>query len=151
MNKRRAARLLSLIAAGMGAVVLAAGPAAAVDDSFPVSTGNGCGAANYVDSGPGASGGGDNDDYIVIHDYCTDHHGVKAWLNWSDADGNWLAFGDWQYNGNGLAGDPVIWDPFGSRTVKKGDYLDLRVCLVDGANDTSGSSCGEIDTFSADG
>jgi hypothetical protein len=131
-----------LAAASTAAVgVLLAGPAsAATDDSFKVSTANGCGVANFVDYGAGAAGGGNNDDYIVIHDYCSDGHGVRAYAT--------LKFGDAvinlgsQYNGNGLAGAAVIWDPFKEwGNVIEGDIVTITVCLVDGASDTTGSGC----------
>jgi hypothetical protein len=72
---------------------------------MPAITTDSCGAVDFVDYGPGAPGGGNNDDYAVVHDYCGDGHGVKAWA-WLDG----VLIGS-QYNGNGLAGAPVIWDP----------------------------------------
>lgn len=125
------------------------GAAAAIDDGFNVATGDGCGRADFVDFGPGAPGGGDNDDYIVIHDFCSDGHGVKvwAWLNGvsvnSDAG---------RYNGNGLAGDPVIWDPFKPfGNVITGDSVRIKVCLVDSSTASSGLSCHETTRISQDG
>lgn len=118
--------------------------ATAVDDSFSVSTtGGGCGKVDFVDFGEGAPGGGSNDDYLVIHDLCSDGHGVKAWA-WL----NGILLGS-RYNGNGLAGDPVIWDPFGN--VLPGDSIGLKVCLVDGSDDPSPSSCGSLTRTSSDG
>ena len=124
---------------------------AAHDDSFNVSTGDGCGRADFVDFGPGAPGGGDNDDYIVIHDFCSDKHGVKAWA-W--IDGSSVNHDVGGYNGNGLAGDPVIWDPFkqaDGTDVKKDQSLRIKVCLVDGASDSTGLSCRELTLVSVDG
>lgn len=119
---------------------------AAFDDSFTVSTTNGCGSVEFVDFGPGAAGGGDNDDYVVIHDLCSDGHGVKAWA-WL----NGTLLGS-QYNGNGLAGAPVIWDPFKSvGNVGAGDAIGLEVCLVDGNSDPTPSGCGSLTRTSRDG
>ena len=113
-------------------------------DNFQLLTGDRCGRADFVDNGPGAPGGGDNDDYIIIHDYCEDHHGVKvwAWKNGRSVDNDVGG-----YNGQGLAGDPVIWDPFKHGTVNDllpGDCLGVRVCLADGANDHTGASCRDL-------
>ncbi|MFI5898217.1 hypothetical protein ACIA5D_49870 [Actinoplanes sp. NPDC051513] len=85
---------------------------------------------DFVDAGEGWPGGGDNDDYVVIHDYYADGYGTKAyaWLN-----GDYLG---WKYNGNGYAGDPVLWDPFAAfGDVHAGDYVGLKVCLSDGPGD----------------
>jgi hypothetical protein len=116
---------------------------AAVNDDFSVSTTNGCGRVNFIDHGEGAPGGGDNDDYAVIHDLCGDGHGVKAWA-WL----NGVLLGS-RYNGNGLAGAAVIWDPFGN--VAPGDLIGLKVCLVDGSNDPSPSNCASASHRSVDG
>lgn len=70
----------------------------------------------------------------MIHDLCGDGHGVEAyaWLDGSYYGG--------KYNGNGLAGAPVSWDPF---VFVSGQYnVGLKVCLVDGASDPTASSCG---------
>ena len=96
-----AAALLSVT----GLVTTSAG--AAVNDNFNASTTDGCGVANFIDYGPGAPGGGNNDDYVVIHDYCADGHGVMAYVEVDDS-GYWFH----QYNGNGLSGAPVVWGPF---------------------------------------
>jgi hypothetical protein len=114
---------------------------AAHNDSFTVHTtdSGGYGAAEFVDHGPD----GDGDDYIVIHDLCSDGHGVKAyaWINGIYLGG--------MYNGNGLAGAPVIWDPFGD--VSGGQNVGLKVCLVDGDGDPTASSCGSATVKSVDG
>ena len=81
---------------------------------------------------------------MVIHDYCADGHGVMVWASW-DNIGYWFH----QYNGNGLAGAPVVWDPFGN--VKAGQTVELEVCLVDGPADPTPSRCGEASHRSADG
>ncbi|MFL6296103.1 MAG: hypothetical protein ACJ75M_09815 [Actinomycetes bacterium] len=119
---------------------------AAVNDNFNASTTDGCGVANFIDYGPGAPGGGNNDDYVVIHDYCADGHGVMAYVEVDDS-GYWFH----QYNGNGLAGAPVVWDPFLWGNVKAGQKVELEVCLVDGATDLTGSRCGAASRRSADG
>jgi hypothetical protein len=81
---------------------------------------------------------------VVIHDYCADGHGVRAHVSVDGRD-SW----SWQYNGNGLAGAPVVWDPFPN--VKADQVVYLVVCLVDGASDPTGSRCGEASRRSADG
>ena len=131
----------------LGAVVMAAAPAAAtVDDGFTVYTTDGCGAVDFVDYGPGAPGGGNNDDYAVVHDYCGDGHGVKAWA-WI----NGVYLGG-KYNGSGLAGAPVVWDPFKAYgNVIAGDRVGLKVCLVDGDGDTTPSRCVSFTHTSVDG
>lgn len=114
-------------------------PAAAHDDSFTVHTidSGACGSVEFVDHGT------DGDDYLLIHDLCGDGHGVKAyaWL-----DGTYLGS---MYNGNGLAGAPVTWDPFGN--VVGGQSIGLKVCLVDGNDDPTASSCGSATKTSVDG
>jgi hypothetical protein len=83
---------------------------------------------------------------VVIHDYCADGHGVMAYVEVDDS-GYWFH----QYNGNGLAGAPVVWDPFLHGNVKAGQKVELEVCLVDGATDLTGSRCGAASRRSADG
>lgn len=83
----------------------------------------GCGVAYFVDYGLDVPGNGQsNADYIVIHDYCADGHGVKA-LVWFQG----IYLGS-KHNGDGLAGDPVIWNPFPSGNVGAGDLIGLKVC-----------------------
>jgi hypothetical protein len=134
-------------ALALGSAVLAATPAAAAhDDSFTVYTTDRCGAVDFVDYGAGAPGGGNNDDYAVVHDYCGDGHGVKAWA-WL----NGILIGE-KYNGNGLAGDPVIWDPFKAYgNVAPGDSVGLKVCLVDGNGDPTPAKCKSSTHTSEDG
>ena len=125
--------------------------AAAINDDFEVETTDSrhCGSADFDDYGPGAPGGGNNDDYIVIHDNCADGHGVRAqaWVG-RDYVGS-------QYNGNGLEGAPVIWDPFRvyhpDGNVLPGQSVVIEVCLVDGPNDSSGSSCRQVGSVIQDG
>ena len=62
-----------------------------------------------------------NDDYVVIDDFCKDHHGVKAWA-WR----NGKLLGS-KYNGRGN-NKSVIWDPYrNDNNVEKGDYVGLKV------------------------
>ena len=107
----------------------------ALSDDFTVHTtdsgvcgSGGGGSVQFVDNGPAG------DDYVVIHDLCSDGHGVKAyaWIN-----GEY--FGS-MYNGNGLAGAAVTWHPWNN--VFDGESVGLKVCLVDGNNDPTASSCG---------
>jgi hypothetical protein len=147
--RAKAATASALVAAGaLGVTLLASTPAsAAVNDDFQASTSNGaCGVVNFIDFGPGAAGGGDNDDYLVVHDYCSDGHGVKAYA-WLDG----IDLGT-KYNGNGLAGAAVVWDPFKPfDNVVPGDVVHIRVCLVDGANDPTPSQCDDAEHVSVDG
>jgi hypothetical protein len=148
MNLTRATRLrrrVVAIAAAVSATILFSATAAfAANDDFSAATTDGCGVANFIDYGPGAAGGGNNDDYVVIHDYCSDGHGVRAYV-WIQGE----YWGD-QYNGNGLAGSAVVWDPFrlwgGSANLTAGTDVRIEVCLVDGSNDgvndpSQGSKC----------
>jgi hypothetical protein len=144
--------------AALSTVLLMAGPAqAASNDDFSATTTDGCGAVNFIDYGPGADGGGDNDDYLVIHDYCGDGHGVKAWawITQNTTQGPLTFYLGGKYNGNGSAGDPVIWDPFKDfnpdENVAKGDIVGLKVCLVDGNTDSSPTKCDTANHTSADG
>jgi hypothetical protein len=131
-----------LLAAAVTAAAVTVMPgtaAAAVNDDFYVATTDGCGVANFIDYGPGAPGGGDNDDYLVIHDYCADGHGIRAGVSFFGE------FWGYKYNGNGLSGAAVIWDPFrdwsSNGNLIAGDVVTIEVCLVDGANDITGSRC----------
>lgn len=149
MRLPRTITAAALCAAATLAATLTANTAtASINDDFEASTTDGCGVVNFIDHGPGVPGNSEsNDDYLVIHDYCTDGHGVRAWAS---IDG--IPLGS-KYNGNGLAGDPVIWDPFKDfdGNVNAGDTVWLRVCLVDGSADTSGSRCDEQSRVSRDG
>ena len=147
ISERAMGRALVLAAALLSMTMLVATSAGAVvNDDFNASTTDGCGVANFIDYGPGAPGGGNNDDYVVIHDYCADGHGVMAYVEVDDS-GYWFH----QYNGNGLAGAPVVWDPFLHGNVKAGQKIELEVCLVDGMSDPTGSRCGDASRRSADG
>jgi hypothetical protein len=119
---------------------------AAVNDDFAAVTTDGCGVAQFKDYGAGAPGGGNNDDYMIIHDYCADGHGVRANL-YVTGYPFWVG----EYNGNGAAGAPVIWDPFMNGNVKGGQWIYVEVCLVDGRDDYTGSRCGYASHRSADG
>ncbi|PJE93904.1 hypothetical protein CUT44_32475 [Streptomyces carminius] len=115
---------------------------AAVNDSFSVyTTSGGCGSVDFVDYGEGWPGGGNNDDYLVIHDYCSDGKGVRAYA-W--VDGVYLGA---RNNTNGLAGAAVLWDPVGNVTA--GEKVGVKVCLFN--SDNTLSRCNEVSRVSADG
>ncbi|MEV6964483.1 hypothetical protein AB0M47_05150 [Hamadaea sp. NPDC051192] len=127
LNARKASIVgkgLMMFAAGLSAVVLTASPAAAaVDDGFKASIGGGCGVAEFVDYGPGSpSNPANNDDYIVVHDYCADGMTILAYAYLNN-----VYYGS-KANNNGAAGAPVYWDPWGN--VLKGDKMELSVCLL---------------------
>ena len=104
ISERARWRALVMAAALLSMTVLVTTSAgAAENDDFAAVTTDGCGVAQFKDYGPGPPGGGNNDDYVVIHDYCADGHGVIAYLSW-DNIGYWFN----KYNGNGLAGAPVV-------------------------------------------
>jgi hypothetical protein len=94
-----------------------------------------------VDYGEGKPGGGNNDDYIAIHDLANDNEGIKAyaWIS-----GNYQGMG---YNGRG-AGSCVVWDPFPN--VKPGECVGLMVCRANGPKGDP-YSCGEFTQCSTDG
>lgn len=153
MNFRvRAARAAFTTSAFVAAALLFGTQAAVAgtNDSFSVgTTGGGCGAVDFVDYGPGAPGGGDNDDYLVIHDYCGDGKGVRAyaWLS-NDIIGN--VYLGARNNTNGLAGAAVVWDPFKPYdNVLPGDRVGIKVCLFN--SDNTLSNCAEASRVSADG
>ncbi|SDC75833.1 hypothetical protein [Streptomyces prasinopilosus] len=145
MNFRtRAARAVFTTSAIAAAAMLFSTQAAvaATDDSFSVgTTGGGCGVVDFVDYGPGHAGGGNNDDYLVIHDYCSDGKGVRAYA-W--VDGLYLGAKD---NTNGLAGSAVIWDPVGN--VVPGEAVGIKVCLFNSSGTLS--QCNETTRWSVDG
>ncbi|GAA5039270.1 hypothetical protein [Actinopolymorpha pittospori] len=138
-----------VVAVAAAAFVAAASPASAsTDDGFAAVTtpasadGVNCGAAFFIDYGPGAEGGGDNDDYVYIVDACGDSHGVKAWAwNGSKLLGS-------KYLGTG-ASTHTVWDPFPN--VVPGELVGLKVCLVDGSNDQTPFQCGTASHRSVDG
>ncbi|NUT17990.1 MAG: hypothetical protein HOV77_02295 [Hamadaea sp.] len=149
-----ARRLSTLAAVTAGMVLVVSNPAsAAYNDGFAASTTNSCGSAIFVDYGEGASGGGNNDDYVLIRDNCSDSHGVRAWA-WvtehTSAGDLTYPLGS-KYNGNGVAGADVVWDPFLDGNVRAGDTVKLKICLVDGSGDTTGSYCGSATHTSVDG
>ncbi|MEV5019303.1 hypothetical protein ACIGW1_09545 [Streptomyces sp. NPDC053780] len=118
---------------------------AGTNDSFTVSTtGGGCGSVEFVDYGPGAPGGGNNDDYLVIHDYCSDGKGVRAYA-WTDN-----RYHGGKNNTNGLAGAPVVWDPYqGEWNVIANDKVGIKVCLFNSNNALS--NCATASRKSVDG
>jgi hypothetical protein len=135
--------MLAVSAVTVGAVTLTGSPAyAGYDDSFGVNTADGCGGADFVDYGTWPNGS-TNDDYVVVHDFCSDGHGVKAyaWLNGT--------YKGSKYNGNGLSGAPVYWDPLGN--VGPNDEVGLKVCLVDGDSDPTPFACYSHTGMSSDG
>jgi hypothetical protein len=105
-----------------------------VDDSFSLSTTDGCGGADYVDHAQGTPGAASLDS-VVVHDYCKDGHGVKAWVK---LDGTALSD---KYNGNSQDGAPVTWHPF--ETLSAGQRITLSVCLVDGSSGNTPAKCAE--------
>jgi hypothetical protein len=143
--------LVALVAATVSLSLVAAGPALGYNDSFAVVAKYGCGMATFVDYGPGASGGGPNDDYMEVMDTCSDHHGVKAytWVN-----GNFLGS---KYNGNG-SGSLVVWDPFDGALLRArgndvvaNDLVGVKICLVDGNSDPTPFNCSSWSQRSRDG
>jgi len=135
-----AAALLSVT----GLVTTSAG--AAVNDNFNASTTDGCGVANFIDYGPGAPGGGNNDDYVVIHDYCAD---VTA--SWRTSKWTTPATGSTSTTATACPVPPWSGVRFCMGNVKAGQKVELEVCLVDGISDPTGSRCGEASRRSADG
>jgi hypothetical protein len=131
----------------------ASASAAAINDGFTIRTWDGCGLARYVDYGPGAPGGGNNDDYVVIDDTCGDGLGVRvrAWLYkpWYADDPGFLGSA---YNRNGAAGATVVWDPFKAfGNVDADDRVELEVCLVSGSTVPDPSTCHGLGITSEDG
>lgn len=149
VRKNRIAASLSVLAMTVvSMVVVGASPASAAEgDSFSVWTAHivdyGCGLGEFRDYGPGADGGGNNDDYIYIKDYCGDGHGVRVWA-WQN--GYYLGS---TYLGGGYQSDKV-WDPFFNNNVRTGDSVKVKVCRVDGPNG-AGFDCAEDRNVSADG
>lgn len=149
--RRRLTRGLIFAIAVTAAVAFASPASAAYNDSFTVATTDGCGTVDFVDYGPGAPGGGNNDDYFVVHDYCSDGHGVRAAADLYIGNVSLRHLGQ-RYNGNGLAGDPVVWDPFAQYdNVHAGDAIVVQVCLVDGATDLTPLRCRTVERLSIDG
>jgi hypothetical protein len=147
----RRATGVTIMATMLTAAGLAAPAAAAINDNFAVSAGSGCGVVNFIDYGPGAPGGGNNDDYLVIHDYCADGYSgvVAAFLDRPGSDDN--PYLGSRRNNNGLAGAPVIWDPFKAvGNVNANDRIRLEVCLWDG-QDPYPITCDTGERVSADG
>ncbi|MFC8369483.1 MULTISPECIES: hypothetical protein [unclassified Streptomyces] len=145
MNFRAIAARAAFTTTAVAAATMLFGAQAAVaatNDSFAVgTTSGGCGVVNFVDYGAGAPGGGNNDDYLVIHDYCGDGKGVRAYA--------WIGstYLGAKNNTNGLAGSAVVWDPFGN--VTGGQKVGIKVCLFDSNNTLS--RCAEASRVSADG
>jgi hypothetical protein len=122
---------------------------AATNDGFTVTTTDGCGSAEFVDSG--TLNGETNDDFVLVHDLCGDGHSVRASAVLIDSLGNTFGLGSIR-NSSGLAGAPVGWDPFASiGDVLPGDTMIFQVCLVDGADDSNPSNCRVGSKVSSDG
>ncbi|MGW0431829.1 hypothetical protein ACWDV4_04670 [Micromonospora sp. NPDC003197] len=104
------------------------------------------GAVDFIDYGPGAPGGGNNDDYLQIRDLQADGHGVQVWA-W--LHGKYLGT---KYNGAG-AGSTVIYDPYAifPSNVAAGEVIGLKICLVDGPDNLINSSCSSYSWTSVDG
>jgi hypothetical protein len=147
-----AVKMLAVSIMTLSAVLLTAGPAAAYEDTFSVSTWGCNGDQNksaadvwFRDYGPGAAGGGNNDDYIEAWDSCADGHGIRvyAWL-----DGTFLGSG---YYGGGADGGAAIFDPFPNGNVTGDQAVGLKVCLVDGRDDTTPFNCASDTKVITDG
>src|ERR687887_383302 len=69
----------------------------------------------------------DNDDYIVVADICSEGDGVKAWA-WLNGKCLESCAGRYVHG----VGATSYWDSFPNGEVKKGDYVGLKVCSVDG-------------------
>ena len=132
---------------------VSAPPAAGYEDTFCVLTvwtckshGARAGRACFVDCGPGVPDNDKgNDDYVVVDDFCKDGHGVKAWA-WR----NGALLGS-RYNGKGNNGR-VTWDPYGTHNnIKKGDYIGLKACIIDGPSGAPFPGCTEGTRRSVDG
>jgi hypothetical protein len=152
MARMRMRRVLTPAAVALTAILGVASPAAAaVDDSFDAYTypldDVTSGVVHFVDYGPGAPGGGDNDDYLVLEDLAPDGHGVQVWA-W--LQGKYLGT---KYNGNG-AGSEVIYDPYSifPNNVAAGEVISVKICAVDGpGNIIDEYTCGTGRRVSADG
>ncbi|MGI5216209.1 hypothetical protein [Plantactinospora sp. CA-290183] len=145
-------RLVTVAAVATVGLVGAAAPAAAADDGFAVTTKTPslcedrdliAGYLQFIDYGPGAPGGGNNDDYLSLEDWCADGDGVKGWA-WL----NGILLGE-RYNGNGTDA-AVLWDPFPPSTVRARDVVGLKVCSVNGPNGTP-YNCQSAEIISLDG
>jgi hypothetical protein len=121
ISERARWRALVVAVALLSMTVLVTNSAgAAVNDDFAAVTTDGCGVAQFKDYGAGAPGGGNNDDYMIIHDYCADGHGVRANL-YVTGYPFWVG----EYNGNGAAGRPGDLGSVHERE-REGRSVDLR-------------------------
>ncbi|MEU8393506.1 hypothetical protein [Micromonospora sp. NPDC048842] len=147
MTRSLARRVLLPLTVALTAILATSNPAAAAgNDDYTVYSGQGGGAVDFIDYGPGAAGGGNNDDYLVIRDIAADGHGVQVWA-W--LHGKYLGT---KYNGNG-AWTSVIYDPYTifPNNVAKGEVIGLKICLVDGKDNLIQPSCSSLDWPSIDG
>jgi hypothetical protein len=135
--------LAASIVIGSAALLASASPAsasvvrAAAADSFTTYTTDNCGAIQYVDDG----------DYFVLHDYCSDSHGVRAQVTITFE--GYVEYYDSRYDPNGLAGDAFYW--YTGYDVVVEDKICVTVGLVDGASDTSFSKPRSACHTSSDG
>jgi hypothetical protein len=148
MKLRKSPRAVKLavlaVIALSAALVIPSSADAAIDDSFTVTTiptpdcasvpfpqpadYEPAGAARYVDYGPGSPANpANNDDYIVVADICSEGDGVKAWA-WLNGKCLESCAGRYVHG----VGATSYWDPFPDGEVKKGGYVGLKVCSVDG-------------------
>ncbi|WP_433124880.1 hypothetical protein ACQPWW_20945 [Micromonospora sp. CA-240977] len=143
--------MLLPVAAALTVVLAQANPAAAGNDDFEVWTNYDrygfAGIVRFVDYGPGAPGGGNNDDYLEIYDNHPDGHGVQVWA-W--LHGKYL---DTKYHGAGSTNNPVYFDPYAifPKNVAAGERIGVKICLVDGINNLIEDSCGSFEWQSIDG
>jgi hypothetical protein len=149
MTRTLARRVLLPLTAALIGILATTNPAAAAgndDWTAYVHYSTGGGAVDFVDYGPGAPGGGNNDDYLVIRDTAADGHGVQVWA-W--LHGKYLGT---RYNGGGQFSS-VIYDPYTifPNNVAAGEVIGLKVCLVDGADNPIQSSCQNAQETSIDG
>ena len=81
----------------------------------------------------------------MVDDFCKNGHGIKAWA-WR----NGALLGS-RYNGKGN-NERVTWDPYGPHNnIKKGDYIGLKACIVDGPSGAPFPGCTEGTRRSIDG
>ncbi|MEV4658894.1 hypothetical protein [Micromonospora sp. NPDC049301] len=149
MTRTLARRVLLPLAAALTAILVTTNPAAAAgNDDYTVYTDPSWhgGAVDFIDYGPGAPGGGDNDDYLVIRDIAADGHGVQVWA-W--LHGKYLGT---KYNGGG-AWSSVIYDPYSifPNNVAKNEVIGIKICLVDGKDNLIQPSCSNVEWPSIDG
>ncbi|KAB8164646.1 hypothetical protein FH609_018200 [Streptomyces sp. 3MP-14] len=123
--RRRTAGASVVCLLGAGLVAAAPGTAMAADCGYYVCSWNGgtvVGAMTFRDDG----------DHFFVWDVEADGHGVRGELR--HVNGERL---DWAYDGTGA--DSTI--AHFQYDIKEDIYYYLRVCTVDGANDTTPTNC----------